>query len=79
MQWPTIHDGKPVGTLSIYVCVDRQGRIRESYELNSDNPYMTDAARKQIMNWTFKPALNDGQPVQIESILTFAYQTHITP
>lgn len=77
MQWPTIHDGKPVGTLSIYVCVDRQGHVRETYGLNSDNPYMTDAARKQLMNWTFKPALNDGEAVQLEGIVTFAYQTQI--
>ncbi len=77
IQWPTIHGGKPVGTLSIYVCIDRQGRVRETYGLNSDNPYMTDAARKQLMNWTFKPAQNNGDAVQLEGILTFAYQTKI--
>jgi Gram-negative bacterial TonB protein C-terminal len=75
--WPTIRDGKPVGTLSIYVCIDRQGHVRETYGLNSDNPYMTDAARKQLMNWTFKPAQNNGEAVQLEGILTFAYQTQI--
>lgn len=79
LQWPTIHDGKPVGTLSIYVCVDRQGKVRETYALNSDNPYMTDAARKQLMNWTFTPALNNSEAVQLEGILTFAYQTRIVP
>ncbi|MFZ0639276.1 MAG: energy transducer TonB [Candidatus Acidiferrales bacterium] len=78
-QWPTIGDGKPVGTLSIYVCVDRQGTVREIYALNSDNPYMTDAASKQVMGWKFKPVSNNGEPVQIESILTFAYQTEIDP
>jgi len=79
IQWPTIKDGKPVGTLSIYVCVDRQGSVREIYALNSDNPYMTDAASKQVMNWKFKPASDSGKPVQIEGILTFAYQTDIDP
>lgn len=77
IQWPTIHDGKPVGTLSIYVCVDRQGHVRETYGLNSDNPYMTDAARKQLMHWNFKPLSDKGESVQAESILTFAYQTRI--
>lgn len=77
IQWPTIKDGKPVGRLSIYVCVDRQGSLREIYALNSDNPYMTDAASKQVMTWKFKPASNSGEPVQIEGILTFAYQTEI--
>jgi hypothetical protein len=78
-QWPPIDGGKAVGVLSIYVCVDRQGHVRETYPLNSDNPWMTDAARKQVMNWEFKPATNAGKPVQIESILTFAYTTHIEP
>lgn len=40
---------------------------------------MTDAARKQLANWTFKPALNKGEAVQLEGILTFAYQTRIVP
>lgn len=79
MQWPTIHEGKPRGTLSIYVCVDRQGHVRETYGLNSDNPYMTDAARKQLMHWDFKPLSDRGESVQAESILTFAYQTRIVP
>jgi hypothetical protein len=79
MRWPTIHDGKPDGTLSIYVCLDRQGSVRETYGLNSDNPYLTDAARKQLMHWRFKPLSDDGEPVQVESILTFAYQTRILP
>lgn len=79
LQWPTIHEGKPAGTLSIYVCVDRQGNVRETYGLNSDNPYMTDAARKQLMYWKFKPLSDKGDPVQVESILTFAYQTRILP
>lgn len=78
-QWPPIDGGKAVGVLSIYVCVDREGHVRETYPLNSDNPWMTDAARKQVMNWQFKPATNAGKPVQIESILTFAYATHIEP
>lgn len=78
-QWPPIDGGKPVGVLSIYVCVDRQGHVRETYGLNSDNPWMTDAARKQVMNWTFKPPTNQGQSVQLEGILTFAYQTTIEP
>ena len=77
VQWPTIKDGKPIGTLSIYVCVDQQGSVREIYALNSDNPYMTDAASKQVMSWKFKPASNSGEAVQIEGILTFAYQTEI--
>ena len=79
LHWPTIRDGKPSGVLSIYVCIDRNGRVRETYALNSDNPYMSDAARQQVTNWQFKPAASHGVGVQVESILTFAYETKITP
>lgn len=77
IQWPTIRDGKPSGVLSLYVCIDRSGKVREIYALNSDNPYMSDAARDSVMKWQFKPAASKGAPVQIESILTFAYETRI--
>jgi hypothetical protein len=79
MQWPTIQGGKSSGVLSIYLCIDREGIVRETYPLNSDNPFMSDAARKQVMSWRFKPASNAGVPVQIESLLTFTYETKIEP
>ncbi len=79
LQWPTIKGGKPKGVLSIYVCVDRNGKVRETYGLNSDHPEMTDAARKQVMNWKFKPAGENELPVQVEGILTFAYETKLIP
>jgi hypothetical protein len=79
IQWPTIQGGKSSGVLSIYLCIDREGLVRETYPLNSDHPVMSDAARKQVMNWRFKPASNAGVPIQVESILTFAYETKIEP
>lgn len=77
IQWPTLTSGRNPGTLSIYVCVDRHGHVRETYPLNSDNPIMTAAAREQVMKWRFKPASNQGVPVQVESILTFGYETQM--
>lgn len=77
--WPAIHGGKVAGVLSIYVCFDRDGRVRETYALNSDHPEMSDAAQKQLQSWRFKPATHNGAHVQVESILTFAYQTKIAP
>jgi len=38
---------------------------------------MSDAAREQLMKWRFKPESRDGAPVQMEAILTFAYETRI--
>ena len=71
--WPTGHSGSSKGTLSLYVCLDRGGHVREIYELNSSNPGLSDAARAQVMKWQFKSATNNGARVQVESILTFAF------
>lgn len=75
--WPTVRSGTDKGTLSLYVCLDRSGHLREIYELNSSNPGLSDIARDQVMKWQFKPASSQGRPVQVESILTFGFQTAI--
>jgi hypothetical protein len=79
IRWPPMGRGINPGRLSIYVCIDKDGHVRETYSLNSDNPDMAQAAREQVMKWSFKPAVNKGEPVQIESILTFGYQAPASP
>ena len=59
MVWPTVRSGAVKGTLSLYVCIDRNGHVREIYELNSAG--LTDVARDQVMKWQFKPAVNNGK------------------
>lgn len=75
--WPAHTGGKDTGTLSLYVCVDRTGHVREIYELNSSNPGLSDVAREQVMKWQFKPASSQRVSVQVEAILTFAF--HVAP
>jgi outer membrane biosynthesis protein TonB len=75
--WPTVRSGKTSGVLSMYVSIDRSGRGREAWPLNSDNAGLNDAARQQVMRWQFKPASADGAPIQVETILTFAFNTKI--
>jgi hypothetical protein len=77
IDWPTVRSGSDTGTLSLYVCLDRNGKVREIYELNSSNPGLSDVARDKVMKWQFKTATNHGAPVQVESILTFAFHTAI--
>lgn len=75
--WPTVRSGADAGTLSLYVCLDRKGHVREIYELNSSNPGLSDVVRDQVMKWQFKTAANNSISVQVESILTFAFHTAI--
>jgi TonB family protein len=75
LAWPPVQSGKTVGLLSMYVSVDRLGRVREAYPLNSDNAGLQDAARDQLLKWKIKPIAANGVLVQAEAPLTFRFQT----
>jgi hypothetical protein len=77
MVWPKIHEGQAVGLASIYVCIDRDGRVRETHNLNNDHPDVADSAREQVMRWRFRPFMAEGVPVQADTILTWAYATEL--
>jgi len=77
IQWLPVPDGKTAGTLSLGVSIDRQGHVRESWPLNSDNPFPQDQARKEVAKWTFKPFILNGVPQQVEAVLTFAFETKL--
>jgi TonB family protein len=75
LAWPPVQSGKTTGLLSMYVSVDREGRVREAYPLNSDNAGLQDAARDQLLKWKLKPMAANGVPVQAEAPLTFRFET----
>src|SRR5271166_6134512 len=75
--WPPVRSGNTSGVLSMYISVDRAGRVREAWPLNSDNAGLEDPAREQVMKWQFKPALVHGVPIQTETVLTLAFNTKI--
>jgi hypothetical protein len=75
--WPPVRSGKTSGVLSMYISIDRSGRVREAWPLNSDNAGLEDPAREQVMKWQFKPAKMNDVPVQTETVLTLAFNTKI--
>jgi hypothetical protein len=75
--WPPVRSGKTSGVLSMFISVDRNGHVRETWPLNSDNAGLDDSVREQVMKWTFKPAKIHDVPVQIETILTFAFNSKV--
>ena len=77
IQWPTVRGGKTAGVLSLYVSVDRSGKVREVWPLNSGNPSLDDSARDQVKAWQFRTATINEVPVQFETILTFAFDTTV--
>lgn len=75
LTWPPVQSGKTAGLLSMYISVDRQGRVREAYPLNSDNAGLEDSARDQLLKWKLKPMVAKDIPVQAEAGLTFRFET----
>ena len=75
LRWPPVPGGKTTGLLSMYISVDREGRVREAYPLNSDNAQLQDAARDQLLQWKLKPLVSKGVSVQVESALSFRFET----
>ena len=75
IEWPAIREGKTSGVLSVYISTDRTGQVREAWPLGPGTP-LSDAASKQLLQWTYKPYTNGGA-TQMEAVLTFAFTTHI--
>jgi hypothetical protein len=76
--WPQVSSGAVRGRLAIYVSVDREGRVREAWPLNSDNAGLNDPAREQVRTWKLKPAVDkEGKPVQVDGGLGFAFETSV--
>jgi len=76
--WPAVRAGKTQGHLAIYMSVDKSGQVREAWPENSDNGELSDFAREQACRWKLKPTLDkNGNPVQIDGGLGFAFETKI--
>lgn len=77
IEWPTVGDGLTKGRCAVYISVDRNGKVREVWPEGCDNSGLEDPLRDQVRKWQFKPATENGAPVQIESLVTFEFQTSI--
>ncbi len=77
--WPAAPEGKTSGALSLYVSIDREGNVHEAWPLNPDNGGLNEAAGEQVRKWKFKPAVFDNTRVQIEGVLTFAFDARTEP
>jgi len=75
--WPTLRSGQTTGVVTMYVSIDREGHVRETWPLVNDNEGLQDVARKQVKNWQFKIATIGGVPMQVESVMIFPFSTKI--
>ncbi len=78
LVWPPVREGRNSGTLSVYISTDRLGQVREVWPIAVDNPELTHLAQQQLLHWRFQPYVN-GVPMQMESVLTFAFNALMGP
>lgn len=53
------------GTLEVIIIIDTQGKVSSIEVVRSPHVSITNAARKVIATWRFKPARNKGVPVRM--------------
>jgi hypothetical protein len=73
--WPQPLDGGQKGPASFFICIDRDGQIRDEQPLYTVNERTNDSAVSQIGKWKFRPFMQDGMPAQAEGVLSFSVDT----
>jgi TonB family protein len=79
IAWPSVSGGKTNGMIVMFVSIDQVGRIREAYPVGTDNPRLAGAARDQLLQMQWKPAVVKGVPVQVDAVITLPFSTTLTP
>lgn len=57
------------GTVRLRAVISTDGRVRE-LTLLSGNPILVRAAMDAVRQWRYRPTLLDGQPVEVETLIT---------
>lgn len=77
ITWPAVGGGPLAGRCAVYLSADRAGHVREVWPHGCDNPGLEDPLREIVQKWQLKPATENGVPVQIEALVTFAFETKL--
>jgi hypothetical protein len=77
IDWPTVGEGHITGGCAVYVSADRKGQIREAWPGGCDNAALEGPLREAMLKWKLKPAVSNGVPVQVESLMGFTFHTQL--
>jgi Gram-negative bacterial TonB protein C-terminal len=77
MKWAPVMRRPTNGVLSLYIVTDKTGMVRETEFITSDNMALRESAEALIRQWRFKPTTVDGVPAEVETTMTFAFDTTI--
>jgi protein TonB len=60
------------GAVLLRAVIGRDGRVKE-LEILSGHPLLIEAALKAIWQWRYQPTLLNGEPVEVESLITVKF------
>src|SRR5437879_4839019 len=61
------------GDVVLRVEIGRDGHVTEVMPI-SGHPSLTDAAVEAVKQWEYKPFLLDGEPVEVETVITIKFR-----
>jgi hypothetical protein len=59
------------GTVILHAIISKQGTVQELFPLATSNATFTDLVMDAVKLWTYKPYLSNGEPTDVESIISF--------
>jgi hypothetical protein len=74
LPWPNPIPGH--GIFTVWVSMDRTGKVREAHSLNSDESGIAADMSAKLVGRQWKPYVKDGVPMQSEGALVFEYPPH---
>jgi TonB family protein len=77
MKWAPVARRPTVGVLSLYIVTDKTGKVRDAKFITSNNMALQESAEALIRQWRFKPTTVDGVPAEVQTTMTFAFDTTI--
>jgi TonB family protein len=69
-----LKESRVSGNVDFTAIIGRDGRIISLTPLSSPNPEFTEAAIAAVKQWTYKPYLLNGSPVEIQTVITVVFQ-----
>jgi protein TonB len=61
------------GTVVLHAIISRDGRI-DALEVVSGSPFLVQAALDAVRQWRYRPTLLNGEPVEVETMITVVFR-----
>jgi periplasmic protein TonB len=67
-----VHQQDVRGTVTLRIIIDRDGIVGQVQAM-SGPPDLVNAATEAVRQWRFKPTLINGDPVEVDTIVTITF------